>query len=60
MKDIKAFNITYRVRGNSGDGIPFWEVIEVHGGLELFLKGVSRDKQEMIDLAEKLNAGIEK
>lgn len=53
---MTAFNVKYRVVGDSGDGIPFWKVVEVHGGnYELFIKGISKDKQEMIDLAEKLN-----
>lgn len=52
--------ITYKVVGRDGDGIPFWMVVEVHGGLELWSKGMSRNKQEMIDLANKLNNELEK
>jgi len=51
--------ITYKVVGSDGDGIPFWKVVEVHGGLELWSKGMSRNKQEMIDLANKLNNELE-
>jgi len=46
---------TYKVVGHDGDGIPFWRVVEVICGMELYSQGVSRNKQEMIDLAEKLN-----
>ncbi len=46
---------TYKVVGHDGDGIPFWRVVEVICGMELYSQGMSRNKQEMIDLAEKLN-----
>lgn len=46
---------SYKVVGHDGDGIPFWRVVEIIAGMEMFVKGVSRDKQEMLDLAKKLN-----
>ena len=56
---MKQYPKTYKVVGDDGDGIPFWRVVEVIGGMELFVKGVSRNKQEMIDLADKLNAEVQ-
>ena len=47
---------TYKVMTYTGDLDHYYRVVEVIGGMELFVKGVSRNKQEMIDLAEKLNS----
>lgn len=43
----------YEVRINN-DGIGYY-VVEMIGNLDLFIKGTSLNKQEMIDLATKLN-----
>jgi hypothetical protein len=43
----------YEVRMNR-DGVGYY-VVEVIGHMDLFIKGNSLNKQEMIDLAEKLN-----
>ena len=46
----------YKVVGKTGDGLPYWQVVEMVSGIgEMWIKGVSLKKQEMIDLAEKLN-----
>ena len=50
---------SYKVVGHDGDGIPFWRVVKVISGMELYVKGVSRNKQEMINLANKLNEELE-
>ena len=46
---------TYKVTTYTGDLDHYYRVVEVIGDMELFVKSVSRNKQEMIDLAEKLN-----
>ncbi len=46
---------TYKVTTYTGDLDLYYRVVEVICGEELFVKGVSRNKQEMIDLADKLN-----
>jgi hypothetical protein len=43
----------YEVRINN-DGYGYY-VVTVIGGMDLYVKGVSLNKQEMIDLANKLN-----
>jgi hypothetical protein len=43
----------YQVKTNS-DGIGYY-VVEMIGNMEMYIKGVSLVRQEMIDLAEKLN-----
>lgn len=43
----------YEVRMDR-DGVGYY-VVEVLGNMDLFIKGNSLNKQEMIDLAEKLN-----
>ena len=55
---MKQYSKTYKVIGHNGDGISFYMVKEIVGGMETFVKGVSRNKQEMIDLAEKLNSEL--
>jgi len=52
---MKQYPKTYKVTVYTGDLDHYYRVVEVVGGMELFCKGVSRNKQEMIDLAEKLN-----
>ena len=44
----------YIVRQN-GDGVGYYVVALSLSGMELWIKGTSLDKQEMIALAEKLN-----
>jgi hypothetical protein len=46
----------YIVKQNS-DGIGYY-VVEVLGNMELYIKGVSLVRQEMIDLANKLNSEV--
>lgn len=46
----------YEVRANS-DGIGYY-VVEVIGTMDLFIKGCSLNKQEMIELAKKLNEEV--
>lgn len=52
---MKQYPKTYKVKTYTGDLDHFYQVVEVIGDMELFVKGVSRNKQDMIDLAEKLN-----
>jgi hypothetical protein len=44
----------YVVRQTS-DGVGYYVVEMIHG-MEMFIKGTSLNKQEMIDLAKKLNS----
>ena len=46
---------TYKVTTYTGDGDHYYRVMEIVCGIEMYCVGVSRNKQEMIDLAEKLN-----
>ena len=50
---------TYKVMTYTGDLDHYYQVMEVVGDFELYCKGVSRNKQEMIDLAEKLNSEVQ-
>ena len=43
----------YIVKSNN-DGVGYY-VVEVLGDMELFIKGASLNKQEMIELSDKLN-----
>ena len=43
----------YQVRANS-DGIGYY-VVEVIAGMDMYIQGVSLQRQEMIELALKLN-----
>jgi len=52
---MKQYPKTYKVTTYTGDGDHYYRVVEVIGDFEMYCKGVSRNKQEMIDLAEKLN-----
>jgi hypothetical protein len=45
----------YIVKLNN-DGVGYY-VVEMVGDIELFIKGVSLNYQEMVDLANKLNTG---
>jgi len=52
---MKQYPKTYKVTTYTGDGDYYYRVMEMIGDFEMYCKGVSRNKQEMIDLAEKLN-----
>ena len=45
----------YKVTTYTGDGDHYYQVVEMIGDIEMYIKGVSRNKQEMIELADKLN-----
>ena len=48
----------YEVRANS-DGVGYY-VVEVIGNLDMFIKGVSLQRQEMVELAQTLNQQAKK
>ena len=52
---MKQDDISYKVKYDDGDGIPFWKVVAYIGNIDMWSMGMSRSKEEMIELAEKLN-----
>ena len=53
MKLKTNYPTKYEVRANN-DGVGYY-VVEVIGGMDMYVQGVSLNKQEMVDLAKKLN-----